>query len=212
MRLIITNNTYCTTDVSRTAVIDLAPGVAVSGSVQVSTGSAVVQGSQIVWTAFSLSGGQQATATINLVANAGGAAVASGAPSIRSVSVEAVDVVTGQRIVEQSASGGPAVAALLAAGATPPSATVANGSAAVAAAAPATTATAPVSIAPAAVQAGGAAVAVVGPQPAPAAAAPPALPRTGDPTSNSWILPALLAGLTALAIGSLLIYGSKRPV
>ncbi|MGI8552215.1 MAG: hypothetical protein ACR2PL_15740, partial [Dehalococcoidia bacterium] len=138
------NNTTVQLDVTQTAVIDLAPGVAVA-SVQVSMGTTTVQGSQIVWSNFSLASAQQATATISLVATGGGAVVASAA-TIRSVSVEAIDTRTGERFSEQALPGAAALAAAAPA-ATPAAvaASPATGGAAVAAAAAAAPAVQPAS-------------------------------------------------------------------
>ena len=106
----LSNNTVDGQNLTQTATIALAPGVQAT-SVTVSTGSAVVQGNQIVWTNFSLDSGQQATATVSVVASGGGALVASGAPVVASVQIAAVDERTGEAVTEQASA-----TALLAAG------------------------------------------------------------------------------------------------
>ncbi|MGI8553868.1 MAG: hypothetical protein ACR2PL_24220 [Dehalococcoidia bacterium] len=234
--LTVTNNTTRFLNVQQTVVIDLDPSVSAS-NVQVSTGTTVIQGNQIVWSNFSLSSGQQATATVNLVSAGGGASIAMGGLAIRSVSVEAVDRQTGERVSEQAQTAGepvmpPSTAPLTMSGVPSTGASVS-----VAAATPAPALTSPGTAAVNAFGAGGqnsvganvapairapsaglgstpanATTAIVpGAQPVAAAAAtgtPLSLPRAGDPLPGAWILAALCGALALLCSGGFLV---QRP-
>lgn len=92
-------------DVTHSIEINLAPGVQATG-VQVSTGSATIQGSQIVWNGFTLNAGDQASATINLAVTGGTTLTASGTPAIQNVLIQALDV-SGNPVLEQAPGGGP---------------------------------------------------------------------------------------------------------
>ena len=108
------NATRVPLDFNHTVVIELAPGVEAS-QVLVTVGSAVIQGSQVVWTGFSLASGQIQPAVISLASNGAQAQPAAGAPAISKVDIEARDTQSGAAVTETAAGGGPAVTALPAA-------------------------------------------------------------------------------------------------
>jgi len=100
-RVTLTNNMLNRADLGNTVIISSPPGVQAS-TVEVSTGSAVIQGDQVVWSGFSLESGAQASITVTLQATTGGALVGSGSALIQTVTVEALDSVSGQNVVERA--------------------------------------------------------------------------------------------------------------
>jgi cbb3-type cytochrome oxidase subunit 3 len=91
--------------------VGLAPGVQPS-QVLVSTGSAVIQGNEVVWTGFGLSATQIQPALITLVPAAGPPPTTATTAAISNVTIEAKDPQTGARVSEQVAGGGPPVSAV----------------------------------------------------------------------------------------------------
>jgi len=97
-------------DLTHSVTFNLDPSVQAT-SVQVSTGSATIQGNQVVWSGFTMNAGDDASATVNLVVTGGTALMASGGPSIQSVTVEALDQ-SGNQVVQFNPGGGPVTAIL----------------------------------------------------------------------------------------------------
>lgn len=96
-------------DLRHSVVIKLDPGVEATGG-QASIGSVTVDGDRVVWNGFTMNAGDDASATLNLVAV--GPMVASGSPSIQSVSIEALDQ-SGNPVVLFEPGGGPTVGQLV---------------------------------------------------------------------------------------------------
>jgi hypothetical protein len=93
-------------DLTHSVIFNLDPAVQAS-SVQVSTGSATIQGSQVVWNGFTMNAGDDASATVNLVVTGGSTTLmAAGGPSIQSVTIEALDQ-SGNAVVQFNPGGGP---------------------------------------------------------------------------------------------------------
>jgi hypothetical protein len=109
-------------DLTHSAVFNLDPAVQAT-SVQVSTGSATIQGSQVVWNGFTMNAGDDASATVNLVVTGGTTLMASGGPSIQSVAVEALDQ-SGNQVVQFNPGGGPLTGVLTTACTNPKGGTV----------------------------------------------------------------------------------------
>lgn len=107
----LTNYTADRLSLQNSVVLDLGPNVQ-AANVQVTAGSAVIQGNQVVWNHFSLDSGEQASVTISLVVASGGSVVAAGAPLLRDMRVEAVDEQSGEPVLEQAGAAGPAVSSL----------------------------------------------------------------------------------------------------
>jgi hypothetical protein len=107
----IGNATKVPLNFTGTVVIDLAPG-ARSVQVLVPTGTATIQGNQIVWTGFSLDSTQIVPAIVSLAP--GGASSASGgsATAISEISIESKDQQSGTAVTERIAGGGPTLLAL----------------------------------------------------------------------------------------------------
>jgi len=97
-------------DLTHSVIINLDPSLQAT-TVSVSTGSASIQGNQVVWNGFTMNAGDEATATVSLVVTGGTTLMASGGPSIQSVTINALDQ-SGHPVVPVSASGGPAIAQL----------------------------------------------------------------------------------------------------
>ena len=188
----LTNYTVDALSLQGTTVFDLGAGVQAT-NVSVTAGTAVIQGNQVVWNHFDLSSGEQASATISLVATSGSSVVAAGTPALSSVSVDAVDSQSGEQVVEQGGSAGPPISSLVSAaapaGVTSPSLVLGVTSPAPGAALPAV---APAPASPATAAAGG-------------AVTPPALlPTTGTggllSRSGADGAPAIWLTLLALAL------------
>ena len=104
----IGNATRVPLNFSGTVVMSLAPG-ARGTEVLVSTGTATIEGNQIVWTGFSLDSTQIVPAIV-MLAPSGSASAAIGS-AISEVSIDAKDQ-TGAVVTERAAGGGPTLAAL----------------------------------------------------------------------------------------------------
>jgi FHA domain len=89
--------------------ITLAPGVDAT-NVLVSTGSAAIQGNQVIWNGFSLNSGQIVPAIVGLSAPESGSPPEG--PAISGISIEAMGAGGNARVSELVAGGGPASAAL----------------------------------------------------------------------------------------------------
>jgi len=98
-------------DFTHSVIINLDPSLQAS-SVSVSTGSATIQGNQVVWNGFTMNAGDDATATVSLVVTGGTTLMASGGPSIQSVTLDALDQ-SGHQVVQVNAGGGPPIGQLL---------------------------------------------------------------------------------------------------
>lgn len=109
--VVIGNATKVPLDFTGTVVLNLAPDVTGTG-VLVSTGSAVIQGSQLVWSGFTLSSGEIAPSIIQLASDGSTAQAAASSSAISSVDIEAKGTGSGVAVTEQAAGGGPAVTAL----------------------------------------------------------------------------------------------------
>jgi FHA domain-containing protein len=86
-----------------------APGVGVT-KVLVSTGSAAIQGNQVIWNGFSLNSGQIVPAIVELSSTT--PAASADAASIREISIDARETGSGGRVTESVAGGGPPLTAL----------------------------------------------------------------------------------------------------
>jgi hypothetical protein len=93
-----------TLNIQHSVVIDVGPNTQTTG-VQVSTGTATIEGSQVVWNGFSLDTGQEASATVSLAATADAALSGIGPPTIQSVSLQALDL-AGNPVILYSDNGG----------------------------------------------------------------------------------------------------------
>ncbi len=106
----IGNATRVPLDFRGTVVMNLAPDVQ-AAQVLVSTGSAVIQGDQVVWSGFSLGSGDIVPAIVQL-APAGGTPGPAATSAISSVAIEAKSAQSGAIVNEQVAGGGPPTTAL----------------------------------------------------------------------------------------------------
>jgi hypothetical protein len=78
-------------NILHSVVIDVGPNTVTTG-VQVSTGTATIEGSQVIWNGFSLDTGQEASVTVSLTATADAALSGMGPPTIQSISLQALDL------------------------------------------------------------------------------------------------------------------------
>jgi len=99
-------------DFNGTVVISLAPDATAAGTA-VSTGSAVTQANQVIWSGFSLAAGQIVPAIVVLAGS--GPPAAPPATAIQGVTIDARDAQSGTMVSELAAGGGPTLAALAAA-------------------------------------------------------------------------------------------------
>lgn len=91
-------------NILHSVVIDVGPNNQATG-VQVSTGTATIEGSQVIWNGFSLDTGQEASVTVSLAATAGNALTANGPPAIQSISMEALDLAGNPVILQSDTTG-----------------------------------------------------------------------------------------------------------
>jgi hypothetical protein len=91
-------------NVLHSVIIDVGPNTQATG-VQVTTGTATIEGSQVIWNGFSLDTGQEASVTVSLVASADAALSGMGPPTIQSISLQALDLAGNPVILYSDGSG-----------------------------------------------------------------------------------------------------------
>lgn len=94
-------------DFTHSIDVTLAPGVQ-AGSVQVSTGTTSIQGSEVIWNGFTMNAGDTATMTISLSVSTGATLTSPSAPSIQTVTLTALDS-SANTVMIQQPGGGPTV-------------------------------------------------------------------------------------------------------
>jgi len=89
---------------THSVVIDVGPNTQATG-VQVSAGTATIQGSQVIWNGFSLDTGQEASVTVSLAVTGGDVLTGTGPAAIQSISLEALDLGGSPLILQSDSSG-----------------------------------------------------------------------------------------------------------
>jgi hypothetical protein len=91
-------------NILHSVVIDVGPNTQATG-VQVTTGTATIEGSQVIWNGFSLDTGEEASVTVSLTATADAALSGVGPPAIQSISLQALDLAGNPVVLYSDGSG-----------------------------------------------------------------------------------------------------------